>query len=106
MKYIEGDDALIDELMAMAHEATAPFLDAPAPSVGADMVNHPPHYQSNNGVECIEAIEAALGDGFESYLRGTAIKYLWRAGKKWDTVEDINKAIWYLERLKSCLNKK
>lgn len=34
-----------------------------------DMVNHPPHYQSENGVECIDAIQAALGgDGFHSYL--------------------------------------
>ena len=66
--------------------------------VKADMVNEPPHYQGK--VECIEAIESALGeDGFNAYCRGTAIKYIWRTGKKWDAEEDLKKAIWYLERL-------
>ena len=115
---IEGDDNLIDDLMKMAHfdnfysiapsaGAGAPSLSAGAPSKGADMVNKPPHYQSETGVECIEAIEAANGmDGFIAYLRGTAIKYIWRAGKKWDDVEDVEKAIWYMERMKECLNRK
>jgi len=62
-----------------------------------DMVNHPPHYQSDNGVECIDAIRAALGrDGFISYCRGNAMKYIWR--DKLDNVEDWNKAIWYLNK--------
>jgi len=62
-----------------------------------DMVNHPPHYQSDNGVECIDAIRAALGrDGFVAYCRGNAMKYIWR--DKLDNVEDWNKAIWYLNK--------
>jgi len=62
-----------------------------------DMVNHPPHYQSDNGVECIDAIRAALGrDGFIAYCRGNAMKYIWR--DKLDNVEDWNKAIWYLNK--------
>ena len=43
----------------------------------ADMVNHPPHY-NKYGVECIEAIKSATGEGFEYYLQGNVIKYLWR----------------------------
>ena len=43
----------------------------------ADMVNHPPHY-NQKGIECIDAIEAATDKGFESYLQGNIIKYLWR----------------------------
>jgi hypothetical protein len=63
-----------------------------------DMVDHPPHYQSDTGVECIDAIRAALGpEGFRAHCRGTAIKYLWR--EKWDNCEDLKKAAWYLERL-------
>ena len=70
---------------------------APTPTVEPDMVNHPPHYQSDNGVECIDAIRAALGrEGFIAYCRGNAIKYLWR--DKVDNVEDRNKAIWYINR--------
>ena len=62
-----------------------------------DMVNHPPHYQSDNGIECIDAIRAALGrEGFIAYCRGSAIKYLWR--DKVNNVEDRNKAIWYINR--------
>ena len=61
------------------------------------MVNHPPHYQSDNGIECIDAIRAALGrEGFIAYCRGNAIKYLWR--DKVNNVEDRNKATWYINR--------
>ena len=62
----------------------------------ADMVNHPPHYQGD-GVECIDAIRAALGrDGFIAYCRGNAIKYAWRI--KSNPAEDMEKARWYLAR--------
>ena len=44
----------------------------------SDMVDHPPHY-NQAGVECIDAIEAALGaENFEFYLQGNGMKYLWR----------------------------
>lgn len=62
-----------------------------------DMVNHPPHYQSENGIECIDAIHAALGDdGFVAYCRGNAMKYTWR--EKIDPAEDLRKATWYLNK--------
>lgn len=65
----------------------------------ADPVNHPEHYQSDGGIECIDAIRAALGlEGFVSHCRGTAIKYAWRAGKKAEHAEDLRKAAWYLTR--------
>lgn len=62
-----------------------------------DIVNHPPHYISG-GIECIDVIES-LGLG---YHLGNAMKYIFRAGKKnKDTErEDIEKAIWYLNRYK------
>lgn len=63
-----------------------------------DMVNSPPHYQSDTGVECIDAIRAALGpEGFRAYLRGTSMKYLWR--EKWDVEEDAKKTAWYVNKL-------
>jgi len=63
-----------------------------------NMVDHPPHYQSDTGVECIDAIRAALGpEGFRAHCRATVIKYLWR--EKWDTAEDAKKAAWYLNKL-------
>ena len=62
-----------------------------------DMVNHPPHY-NQGGIETIEAIKAALGDGFPAYLTGNILKYLWRYKHK-NGVEDIKKAQFYLNRL-------
>ena len=35
----------------------------------ADNVNKPPHY-NQSGIECIDAIQAATGDGFEYYITG------------------------------------
>jgi len=67
------------------------------PLEDADMINHPPHYQGK--VECIDAIESALGkDGFVAYCRGSAMKYTFRAGRKGDWREDMAKAEWYLSK--------
>jgi len=62
-----------------------------------DMVNHPPHYNQRN-IECIDAIEAATDLGFEYYLQGNIIKYMWRYKYK-NGVEDLKKAKWYLDKL-------
>ncbi len=62
-----------------------------------DMVNSPPHY-NKYGVECIEAIQSATGEGFEYYLQGNIIKYLWRYRYK-NGVQDLEKAQWYLNKL-------
>ena len=62
-----------------------------------DMVNSPPHY-NKTGIECIDAIRAATGDGYEYYLQGNIMKYLWRYRYKNGT-EDLKKAQWYLTKL-------
>ncbi len=62
-----------------------------------DMVNSPPHY-NQAGIECIDAIRAATDVGYEYYLQGNIIKYLWRYRYK-NGVEDLEKAQWYLEKL-------
>jgi Protein of unknwon function (DUF3310) len=73
----------------------------PAPAVKEcskpDNVNHPAHY-NQGAIECIDAIKAALVDGFPDYLRGNVIKYLWRYKEK-GGVEDLRKSAWYLDRL-------
>jgi hypothetical protein len=64
-----------------------------------DMVDNPPHY-NNGSVECIEAIEAMLSkDEYIGYLRGNALKYMWRFRYKSKPFEDLRKARWYEERL-------
>lgn len=64
-----------------------------------DMVNHPSHY-TQGGIECIDAIESAVGklQGFEGYLTGNILKYLWRWKSK-NGLEDLRKAQWYLDML-------
>lgn len=57
-----------------------------------DSIN-PSHYNTHpSGIECIEVTEHL------TFLRGNAVKYLWRAGLKVDSAEDQEKAIWYIER--------
>jgi hypothetical protein len=58
-----------------------------------DPVNHPGHYTSHpSGVECIQITEHM---GFNL---GNALKYIWRADLKHDAIEDMNKAVFYLNR--------
>ncbi len=58
-----------------------------------DPVKKPRHYTTHpSGVECLDVAEHM------SYCLGNAIKYIWRAGKKGDAVEDLRKAVTYLER--------
>ena len=65
----------------------------------SDMVDNPPHY-NNGSIECIEAIEAMLSkDEYIGYLRGNALKYMWRFRYKSKPFEDLRKARWYEERL-------
>ena len=55
----------------------------------------PEHYQQG-GIECIDAIRAALGtEGFRAYCTGNVIKYTWRHRHK-NGVEDLRKAQVYL----------
>ena len=62
-----------------------------------DQVNHPPHYQ-RDGIECIQAIEAALTpEEFRGYCKGNVIKYTWREQYKGKD-EDLAKSQWYLNR--------
>ena len=62
-----------------------------------DMVNSPPHY-NKAGIETIEAIKAMTDTGFEYYLQGNIMKYLWRYRYK-NGAEDLKKAQWYLNEL-------
>ena len=63
-----------------------------------DMVNHPPHY-NKAGIETIDAIKAMTDTGFEYYLQGNIMKYLWRFDYKGKPLEDLQKAQWYLNTL-------
>jgi hypothetical protein len=58
-----------------------------------DLVNHPPHYTAHpSGVECIQVTEHM------NFCLGNAVKYIWRADLKGDAIEDLKKAVWYVNR--------
>lgn len=58
-----------------------------------DAVNHPKHYTSHpSGVECIDITEHM------TFCLGNAIKYIWRADEKENAIEDLQKAVFYLNR--------
>lgn len=65
-----------------------------------DPVNKPIHY-NQAGIECIDAIEA-MTENMSGYLAPQAanvLKYMWRCEYK-NGLEDIDKAIWYLKRMR------
>lgn len=68
----------------------------------SDSVEHPRHYNSlpaacekcGYPIECIDVIEHM------DLCIGNAVKYVWRAGHKDPSkeIEDLEKAVWYLQR--------
>jgi len=58
-----------------------------------DMVNHPPHYnQHPSGIECIEITEHM------NFNLGNAVKYILRCDYKNNKIEDLEKAMFYIDR--------
>lgn len=64
-----------------------------------ETINHPKHYNELNAfcvtcgksIECIEVVRNM------QFNLGNAIKYIWRCSHKGSKVEDLKKAIWYLQ---------
>jgi hypothetical protein len=64
-----------------------------------ERVNHPSHY-NQGGIECIDAMLSAYGkEDVKAFCKCNAFKYIWRTGQK-NGIEDIEKAIWYLNKYK------
>lgn len=64
------------------------------------MVSHPPHYQTEAGIETIDVIEAFTSNlkGIEAVDTGNVIKYICRWKNK-NGIQDLKKAEWYLRHL-------
>ncbi len=64
------------------------------PQSALDKINHPSHYGGDSPLEAIKVIEYHnLGFCLEN-----VVKYVLRSDKKGNTLEDLKKAKWYLER--------
>jgi len=85
----------LDELLAKFNAESDNHLQyrwatVPIPS---DPINHPKHYTSHpSGVECIDITQHMM------FNTGNAMKYIWRADLKGNAIEDLEKAIWYLNQ--------
>lgn len=66
----------------------------------SDSINHPAHYTSSPAAcpSCGQTIECITITEHMNFNLGNCLKYLWRAGKKGDRLEDLRKAAWYVSR--------
>lgn len=65
-----------------------------------DMVNHPPHYERDGAMECIDEMVLVFGvDATMTFCKLNAWKYRYRAMDK-NGIEDIKKSDWYLKKYK------
>jgi hypothetical protein len=92
----------------------APDRSAPLQGSGVDrrqaerreMVNHPQHYGGDTTYETVKVLEAwQTPEAFRGGLRFNSVKYLSRAGKKGNELEDLRKARWYLDKEIALLEK-
>jgi len=85
-----SDDTVV--LKYDAEEARDAVLNIAEQLTKHDPVNHPKHYTSHpSGVECIE-ITRHMG-----YNLGNVFKYVWRADLKGKDIQDLEKAVFYLQ---------
>lgn len=89
--YCNDDTWFVDEdrlsLVSKDHSPDAGKM------VEHDPVNHPKHYTGHpSGIECIQITEHM------GFCLGNAVKYIWRADLKNDAIEDLKKAVWYINR--------
>ena len=79
-------------------DGTAFWTDSEQPpqsssAKSAERVDHPPYYTSHpSGIECIEVAEHM------NFNLGNAMKYIWRCDGKGASIQDLEKAVWYIKR--------
>jgi hypothetical protein len=87
--YAWVDTNQLDESAKDALASQLVTMEEPQP----DPVNHPYHYKVG-GIETIDFIEAKE----LNYNMGNAVKYISRADHKGNKQQDLEKAVWYLNR--------
>lgn len=72
----------------------------------SNVVDHPSHYQSKDGLEVIDVIDAFTSElpGDIGFAMGNAIKYILRWPDK-NGIEDLNKAKWYINHIIKLIEK-
>lgn len=78
--------------------------------MNTSLVNHPAHYNQGD-IECIDAMVSAFGvEATINFCHLNSFKYNWRCMDKGETpevhIQDINKSIWYMEKMKELYKQK
>lgn len=69
-------------------------------SAKKELVNHPLHYGGDTPYEAIKVFKHWLTpEQYKGFCLGSALKYLCRLGKKDDSVQELKKARFYLDKL-------
>lgn len=104
-KKTEGVMLYSREIMKDKEDLILEKKEFPAGTIGTDSikekeaVNHPLHYGGDTPYECIKVLKAWVSDEeYKGFLRCNAIKYLCRTGKKDETVQELKKAKFYIEK--------
>lgn len=106
--YTKNRNSIDEQTPAQWDAATRSAL-ANTPSTASkpqfDSVEHPKHYNQDDGIQCIDAIRAQLTrEEFIGYLRGTIAKYNWRIMHKHpDPIQDASKIRWFSHYLEQYL---
>ena len=70
-----------------------------------DPVEHPYHY-TQSGYECIDIMQGVFGIEYvKAFCLCNAFKYIFRCKYKNNTIEDIKKANWYLNKFLELIEK-
>lgn len=96
---MDRDDAYWKEVSNNVRAFNKEYTQYKNKEANEDTVNHPSHYMQGS-IEVIDMIESAVTglEPFEAVLVGNAMKYLCRWKHK-NGVEDLQKAIWYINKL-------
>ncbi len=95
----EGDDEYKTHEFLWESPQCVPEPTKTVKPTETDNVNHPSHY-TQGGIECIDAMTSAFGkEAVKHFCICNAFKYVWRSEHK-NGIEDIDKAIWYLNKVK------
>ncbi len=90
---ISGHSLTIGELPIHPQGSGTQFV----PGVKLDPINHPPHYNNSEAkCSCGRRIECIDVTRHLNFNIGNAMKYLWRCDFKGVAVEDLKKALWYI----------
>ena len=102
VRYDKSQDWVVNSAAAVANDH---LTGTASPSPAGETVNHPAHYGGDTPYETIKVLKVWLPrEQYLGFLRGNAIKYHSRLGKKGHADEDAAKAAWYARELEKELN--